>query len=64
MPSWALDRVKDTKLPKDEPCKSDKEFPTIKFEMRDIDGIKRKFEIESEKYISIDDHKKDGEEKP
>ena len=40
-------------LPDEQPCQLDKDFPTLKFEIMDVDGIKRQFDLESERYIAI-----------
>lgn len=59
MPTWARDKVKHL-MPDDEPCVSDTDYQSLSFELRDINGIKHKFELESERYIAISDEDPDA----
>ena len=56
-PTWARDKVKNL-LPEDEPCESDTQYKTLTFEIMDTEGVKRKFSLESERYIAISDEDK------
>lgn len=57
MPTWARDKVKHL-MPEDEPCESDTDFQTLTFEILDVDGVPRRFNLESERYIAISDEDK------
>lgn len=57
MPTWARDKVKHM-LPDEENCESDKDYKSLTFEIMDVDGVKRKFTLESERYIAISDEDK------
>ena len=56
-PTWARDKVKNL-MPDDEPCESDTQYKTLSFEIMDSEGVKRKFSLESERYIAISDEDK------
>ena len=42
-------------MPNDEVCENDRQYKTLTFELLDCDNIKRKFSLESERYIAISD---------
>ena len=56
-PGWAFDQVSHL-LPNNEECDSDREYPTLTYILEDEQGLTRRFDLESERYVSIEEGRK------
>lgn len=54
MPSWAYNRVK-SQFPEEEPCVSDKVYPSLTYVLEDENGTAREYTLKSERWISYED---------